>query len=232
MQFFGNEIEGFPELSYIAAIGQAQNNLSDELFKRVKRIEKADPQKNKLALDIRGLQNIKERHLASFNKLETKLKQINWDFYICNLPRQDQKLFFSKKDQDKLNIFETKNELLDYLEKQNSPNKRPKQSKPLKIGLRTVEGIRLFEGKAVRFDEEKDMLTVLTRDKNAAKIADKETMEAEIYFQSKKIQVLPHKVKLKDCRETKKKDYNYRLKAVILEVNQSDRKSLSQHFNG
>ncbi len=232
MEFIGNEIEGFPELSYIAAIGKMGNNISPELFQRVKRIEKADPQKNKLALDVRGLQNIKQKHLASLKKLQTKLNQIDWEFFICNLPSGDQKLFSSQKNQEDLTIFESKKDLLNHLEKQKETKKEKKEAQPLQVGLRTREGVRLFEGEATRFETEKDRLTVLTRDKNAKMVAEKGIVEAEIYFKSRKIQVLPHEVKLTACRETKKKNYNYRLKARLEDLNKQDRESLDQHFNG
>ncbi|MGM0381241.1 MAG: hypothetical protein ACQEP7_04590, partial [bacterium] len=171
MQFYGDEIDGFPKLSYIAVIGPMQNELTGEIVKRVKRIKKANPQKNKLALDIRGLRNIKKSHQGTFNKLKTELNQMDWSFYICNIPKQNHELFLSDNFQKNLNIFQNKQDLLDHLEDDKQPKKSQKKVQPLKVGIRTAEGVRLFEGEAVRFDKEQNKLTILTEDKNARSLA-------------------------------------------------------------
>ncbi|MGM0380901.1 MAG: hypothetical protein ACQEP7_02845, partial [bacterium] len=108
--------------------------------------------------------------------------------------------------------------------------KSQKKVQPLKVGIRTAEGVRLFEGEAVRFDKEQNKLTILTEDKNARSLPDKEQMETEIFFKTQKIQILPHDAELSECKKTKKRDFNYRLKAELKDLNKADRENLIQHY--
>ena len=230
MDFYAEDIDELPSLSYIALVGPCPENIGDEILGRVRRIKKANPSRKSLALDIRGISDVTANHYDEFQKIHDTLNQMNWDFYICNVPSRLQNIFFSRQFERNLNVFNHKRDLLQHLENAGATEQITKKNNgPMTVIFRTTEGIRLFEAEATDY-EKPGQLVIFTEDKNANIFKDNGRTEANLYFDSKKLQLLPQKIKITECKKTDHEDYNYRLTVKLTNISESDFALLENYF--
>jgi anti-anti-sigma regulatory factor len=229
LDFFAESIEGLPSLSYIAAVGRCTDNIGDEIISRINRIKKASPEKNCLALDMRGVTNVEAKHFSEFQKINDTLNQINWKFYLCNIPDRLNNIFNSGRFKKNLNIFPHKSGLIDYLKSDKKEKKTAPPAEPLTVVFRTSEGIRLFEARAVKYFGEKE-LEIFTKDKNASMFQAGKRSKALLYFDSPSLQLLPQEIKLTECEKVDKPKYNYRLRVKLTDITPDSLNILKNYF--
>ncbi len=187
MEFMALKTDDFDFLAFLLFMGPLEEGLAEELEQRMKKIEAASPEKRVLALDVRGVSNVKTNPIKIFTKFQDKARENNWEFYLCNIPRLLQpKLLKNEKTREKLNVFKTREDFFSHLEEKNACQ-QVERPKPIPVVVRTPEGIRLLQGKAIRFSN--NHLYVQTTDKNARVFKEQKNKPAEISFETEKFQM-------------------------------------------
>lgn len=234
MDYFAEQIDEFPELSYIALVGEMKPDLDDEITSRVRRIRNASPQKQILALDVKGLRGLGPEHYDLFQAIQSNLQNFGWEFYICNIPTRFSNFFQSGRVQREFDVFSSKQDLLKTLAKNEEEEKNEQEApsvnvKPIPVTVRTAEGVRLFEGQAEQIASDR-IVMVYTDDHNASSFPSKSAHDLQLFFNSDVLQMPPPEVTLQGCEEPEDSGKNYRVRLELKQLDQQQETLLQEYF--
>ncbi|GEM_PF-7085801 len=228
MEFMALQTEDFDFLAFLLLMGPLEEGLADELKQRVDKIAEASPEKNALALDVRGISEVTTNAVKEFKLIRDIVNEKGWDFYLCNIPRLLQpKILRNEKNRDELNVFASRENLFSHLEEIES-SKISVTPDPLPVIVRTPEGVRLLQGQAV--DLSGDYLYVQTTDKNALAFKMKRKQPAEISFETNKFQIPPREALILDSK-TKEEGKGFLLTVELTELLEQDLELLNNYFS-
>lgn len=230
MNFYAEELDEAPEVAYIAMVGFFESGTIEELVQRVQRIQEASPAKSALALDVRGVKGLEAEHYELLEGLQDQLRDMGWNLCFCNIPSQFQDFFHSGRMQRNFQVFDDKSDLLQKLQA-NSQEDHDREDddawNPIPVIFRTPSGIRLFQGTATNLDD--TLLTVLTRDRNAQSISDRD-LNPNLYFDSDQIQVVPKPTVIESIEEIEEPDWNYRIEVRLEQMDELDQQQVEEFF--
>ncbi len=229
MDYYAEDISGLPSLSYIALVGPVHDNLSDELHKRIQRIKNASPEKDKLALDVRGITELDLDDFKQLQEILDTLNQIGWELYFCNIPSRLSSFFNAQRVKRQFHVFQKKSDLLAHLRKQKNEPEKNKPVEPIPVIFRTEDGIRLLEGKTI--NKKEDKLIILTNDHNAKMFRRSPEQSIQLYFNSKKLQMVPQEIQINDLEEEQENKYPYRIEVNLPTISDRDKELLDNYFN-
>jgi len=231
VDFYAEELEEAPEVTYIAVVGPLEADFPEEIASRAERIREASPEKQTLALDVRGLTGLEIDDFDHLEELQEKLEERNWKLIICNIPSRFEDFFQSGRAQRTFDIYSKKSdflETLDQTQEANAVTEQETEPRFVPVVFRTASGVRLFEGTASKLDGLK--LSVWTADHNADMVQKKSSSNVNLYFDTDRIQVVPKQISFDSFDQVEHEHWNYRLDVVLEEIDKLEAQQIKEYF--
>jgi anti-anti-sigma regulatory factor len=229
VDFYAEELEGFPEVAYIALVGPFSEDVGDEILSRAQRIQEASPDKSILALDVRGITGLEADDFEILKDIHDRLQEMDWELCLCNTPSRLRDFFQSGRVQRHFHVYDKKQDLIDELtDEEEEPDQTDNNFEPVPVILRTKSGVRLFEG--VASELEGTNLTVWTKDHNTKTVIDNESLDCNLYFNTDRIQVVPKEITIKRVDQVEHEEWNYQLTIELEEMDELDLEQIHEYF--
>lgn len=231
MDYYAEELEEAPDVTYIAVVGRLEPDFPDEIISRAQRIREASPEKHTLVLDVRGLTGLEIEDFNRLEELQNQLEQRDWELIFCNIPSRLEDFFQSGRVQRTFKVYTQKTDFMDTLVE--NPQQSPvveEESEPqfVPVVFRTATGVRLFEGTVSQLDGL--TLTVWTTDHNAKMIRNKSISNVNLYFDTDRIQVVPKQISFVSFDQVDHEHWNYRLDVILEEIDKLEIQQIKEYF--